>query len=219
MMEEAPPPASDRAAIDGVADVVGGIDPELAHRLRFLLELDRLKGILRRSMVLAGERRENSAEHSWHLALFAIVLAPYADEPVDLARVVTMLLLHDVVEIDAGDTYIYDKAAVERKAELEHEAAQRIYGLLPGDEGAELRGLWEEYERQDTADSRFAHSVDRLQPLLLNLVSGAVSWHQHGVPASRVREINSRMATGSTELWTAASALIDDAITRGILTP
>ncbi|MCP3854616.1 MAG: HD domain-containing protein [Actinomycetia bacterium] len=218
-MEEAPPPASDRAAIDGVADVVGGIDPDLAHRLRFLLELDRLKGILRRSLVLAGERRENSAEHSWHLALFAIVLAPYAEEPVDLARVVTMLLLHDVVEIDAGDTYIYDKAAVERKAEEEHQAAQRIYGLLPGDEGAELRGLWEEYERQDTADSRFAHSVDRLQPLLLNLVSGAVSWHQHGVPASRVREINSRMATGSTELWTAASALIDDAITRGILTP
>ncbi|MCP3909372.1 MAG: HD domain-containing protein [Actinomycetia bacterium] len=218
-MEEAPPPASDRAAIDGVADVVGGIDPDLAHRLRFLLELDRLKGILRRSLVLAGERRENSAEHSWHLALFAIVLAPYAEEPVDLARVVTMLLLHDVVEIDAGDTYIYDKAAVARKAEEEHQAAQRIYGLLPGDEGAELRGLWEEYERQDTADSRFAHSVDRLQPLLLNLVSGAVSWHQHGVPASRVREINSRMATGSTELWTAASALIDDAITRGILTP
>ncbi|MCP5025962.1 MAG: HD domain-containing protein [Actinomycetia bacterium] len=219
MNDDAPSSESDRAAIDGVANVVGNLDPELAERLRFLLELDRLKGILRRSLVLAGERRENSAEHSWHLALFALVLVRHANEPVDLARVVMMLLVHDVVEIDAGDTYIYDEAAVARKARTESRAADRIYGLLPGDEGAELRALWDEYERQDTADSRFAHSVDRLQPLLLNLVSGAVSWHEHGVPASRVREINSRMATGSTELWTAASALIDDAITRGILTP
>jgi putative hydrolase of HD superfamily len=218
-MDDAPPPASDRDAIDQVAVVVGALDGDLADRLRFLLELDRLKGILRRSLVLAGERRENSAEHSWHLALFALVLAPHADEAVDLARVLPMLLLHDVVEIDAGDTYIYDEAALALKAETERRAADRIFSLLPGPEGIPLRELWEEYERQDTADARFAHSVDRLQPLLLNLVSGAVSWREHGVPAERVREINSRMATGSADLWAAASALIDDAVFRNLLTP
>ena len=201
--------------VTAVAASVGG--NELAGRLRFLLEIEKLKGVLRRSLVLGGEREENTAEHSWHLAMFAMVLAPHSDEPVDVERVVKMLLVHDIVEIDAGDTYIYDEADAASQAMREQEAADRIYPLLPGTEGAELRALWDEYERQDTADARFAYAVDRLQPFLLNWTSGGDSWRANGVKAMQVAEVNGRMATGSTELWAVASALIDEAVETGML--
>ena len=145
------------------------------------------------------------------------MLAPHAREPVDVGRVVTMLLVHDVVEIDAGDTYIYDTEAVASQAVRELAAADRIYALLPGDDGAELRALWAEYERQDSADARFAHAVDRMQPLLLNYLSGGRSWDAHAVATEQVREVNGRMATGSDVLWEVASRLIDDAVDRGWL--
>jgi putative hydrolase of HD superfamily len=203
--------------VRAVAGDVGG--PELAARLGFLLELEALKGVLRRSPALGGERRENTAEHSWHLAMFALVLAPHSDQPVDLSRVVPMLLVHDVVEIDAGDTYIYDEEAHATKEARERAAADRLFGLLPGTDGERLRALWEEYERQDSADARFAHAVDRLQPLLLNWTSGGQSWQEHDIPSARVRDVNSRMATGSGELWRVASALIDEAVAAGMLSP
>jgi putative hydrolase of HD superfamily len=205
----------DRAAAVGA--LAAAVDPGLGARLRFLVELEKLKGVERRSPALGGARWENSAEHSWHLALFATVLAPHAREPVDVGRVVTMLLVHDVVEIDAGDTYIYDAEAVADQAVRELAAAERIYSLLPGGEGEELRALWTEYERQDTADARFAHAVDRLQPLLLNYLSAGRSWEAHAVATEQVREVNGRMATGSDELWEVASRLIDDAVDRGWL--
>jgi putative hydrolase of HD superfamily len=149
--------------------------------------------------------------------MFALVLAPHSDEPVDVPRVVQMLLVHDLVEIDAGDTYIYDDEANLTKEARESAAADRLFGLLPDGDGVRLRALWEEYERQDSADARFAHAVDRLQPLLLNWASGGLSWREHDIPSARVREVNSRMATGSGELWRVASALIDEAVAAGML--
>src|SRR5262249_448376 len=145
-----------------------GLDADLAARLRFVLEADSLKSVLRRNSITDGSRRENTGEHSWHLALMATVLAPYSREPVDLARVVEMLLVHDLVEIDAGDAFLYDPAAREQKDELEQRAADRLYALIPGDVGTRLRARWDEFEAAATPEAQFAHSIDRLAPLLLN---------------------------------------------------
>ena len=143
-------------------------DDRLTQQLRFLLELDRLKSVFRQSRLIHTDRMENSAEHSWHLAMLAVVLAEYAAEDIDLVRVVKMALIHDIVEIDAGDTYIYDEQARREKARLEQQAAERIFGLLPKQQAAELRTLWEEFEAKQTPEARFAGALDRLQPLLLN---------------------------------------------------
>jgi putative hydrolase of HD superfamily len=187
----------------------------LDAQLAFLLEADRLKGVERRNRVLAGERRENTAEHSWHLALFGLVLAEHSDEPVDAGRVVRMLLLHDLVEIDAGDTFAYDVEAMATKVDRERAAADRIFGLLPADQGAVLRALWDEFEAAETADARFANAVDRLQPVLLNHAAQGASWQEHGVTAGRIREVNGRIAHASASLWAAAQVRIDDAVARG----
>jgi putative hydrolase of HD superfamily len=189
----------------------------LGAQLRFLLEIDALKTVLRRSLLADGSRRENSAEHSWHLAMLAIVLAEHAAEPVDLAKVVRMVLVHDIVEIDAGDTYIYDTEGYLTKDDRERAAADRIFALLPADQGAELRGLWEEYEAQETAEARFAAVCDRLAPLLHNYVNAGEVWRANGITDDRVRERNGVIADGSPELWDYASALIDDAVARGFL--
>lgn len=193
----------------------GGDD--LAGRLRFLVELDALKTVMRRNLLVDGSRTENTAEHSWHLAMFAWVLAPHADEPVDLPRVMRMLLVHDVVEIDAGDTYIYDTDGAATKVAREQAAADRLFGILPQALGSELRGLWEEYEARDTADARFAYAVDRMQPLLLNAVSGGRSWREHGIGADRVRAVNAPIGDASAQLWAVASAILDDAVRDGRL--
>jgi putative hydrolase of HD superfamily len=189
----------------------------LGAQLRFLLEIDALKTVLRRSLIADGSRRENSAEHSWHLAMLAIVLAEHAVEPVDLAKVVRMVLVHDIVEIDAGDTYIYDTEGYLTKDDRERAAADRIFALLPADQAVELRGLWEEYEAHETAEARFAAVCDRLAPLLHNYVNAGEVWLANGITDDRVRERNGVIADGSAELWEYASALIDDAVARGFL--
>lgn len=196
----------------GVAAIVGvaaGVDGELGQRIAFLLEIDRLKSVIRRSDLVDGSRRENTAEHSWHLALAAVVLAGHANEPVDLARVVTMLLVHDLVEIDAGDTYVYDTgAAAETKTAREREAAERIFGLLPGSEGGALRALWEEFEARESADARFAYAMDRLQPVLLNAANQGASWRAHGIAAHQVRQVNDPIRHGSADLHAVVQGLI-----------
>jgi putative hydrolases of HD superfamily len=189
----------------------------LGAQLRFLLEIDALKTVLRRSLLADGSRRENSAEHSWHLAMLAIVLAEHAAEPVELAKVVRMVLVHDIVEIDAGDTYIYDTEGYLTKDDRERAAADRIFALLPADQAVELRGLWEEYEAHETAEARFAAVCDRLAPLLHNYVNAGEVWRANGITDDRVRERNGVIADGSTALWEYASALIDDAVARGFL--
>ena len=197
---------------DHTAAALGSLDLDLAARLRFVLEADSLKTILRRNSITDGSRRENSGEHSWHLALMAIVLAPHSGTSIDVAAVVEMLIVHDLVEIDAGDAFVYDDAAREQKEELELRAADRLFALIPGDAGRRLRARWDEFEARETAESRFAHSVDRLAPLLLNHANRGELWAEYGITADRVVAYNAHIADGSPDLWTAARALRDDAI-------
>ena len=189
----------------------------LAQQLQFILELDKLKTVLRRNLLSDGSRVENSAEHSWHLAAMAGLLAEYAAEPVDVMRVTRMLLVHDVVEIDAGDTYAYDPAANVGRAEREEIAARRVFGLLPPDQAGELRQLWDEFEAVETAESRYANALDRLQPLILNFHSRGESWRRHGVTAAQVRERMRPIQTGAPELWSVVEDLLKQAVERGYL--
>ena len=151
------------------------------QQIAFLLELDKLKNIYRQTLVLHEDRAENDAEHSFHLAIMACILAEHANEPVDVLHVMKMVLVHDIVEIDAGDTYCYDAAGNATKAQREQLAAQRLFGLLPEGQREEYRGLWVEFEEQKTPEARFAAVMDRIQPLLLNLSRNGLSWQQHGI--------------------------------------
>jgi putative hydrolases of HD superfamily len=191
----------------------------LQAQLAFLLEADRLKQVERRTYITGGGRLENTAEHSWHLALFALVLAEHSDEPVDLGRVLAMCVVHDLVEIDAGDTFAYDEAGEADKAEREQAAADRLFGMLPPEQGAALRALWEEYERGDSADARFAMAVDRLQPMLMNDANDGATWREHGITADRVLHRNRMIADGSAALWAEAQARVAAAVERGAVEP
>jgi putative hydrolase of HD superfamily len=187
----------------------------LARQLQFILEIDKLKSIYRRTYLVDGARNENSAEHSWHLAMLAMVLAEHANEPLDVAKVVRMVLVHDIVEIDAGDTYIYGDQG--NKAEREATAADRIFGLLPSDQEREFRGLWDEFESGATAEARFAAALDRFVPQLHNYHTQGRSWKEHGITAERVLARNEEMAQGSATLWKWTQALIERAVTEGLL--
>lgn len=199
--------------------MIPDLDPTLGRQLAFIMELDRLKGVLRQTRVLDGARHENSAEHSWHLALCAVVLADHAPAGIDLARVLKMVLVHDVVEIDAGDAFCYDADANVGKEERERMAAGRIFGLLPGEQGNELRGLWEEFEAGASADARFAVALDRLQPLLLNFAGEGGSWRQHRVTHDQVMLRMAPIRHGAPELWPAVVRFLDEAVARGYLAP
>lgn len=189
----------------------------LERQLAFVVEIDKLKHVLRQTLLTDGSRRENDAEHSWHIATMAFVLAEWADEPVDPGRVARMLLLHDVVEIDAGDAFIHDEAAQAAKVALEQAAAVRLFGLLPPDQAAECEALWHEFEARESPDARFAHSLDRLQPLLHNFATQGGTWKPNGVTAAQVRKLLPRISGGSAGLAAYAQALIDQAVERGYL--
>ncbi len=188
--------------------------PELApsdldRRLDFLVEVDRLKSVLRAQPISDGSRRENSAEHSWHVALFALILADEAGPEVDRARVLQMLLIHDLVEIDAGDVPIH--AEVDRAAQTAAEAlaAERLFGLLPGPQGASLKALWAEFEAGESADARFARAIDRLQPPLLNLAAGGGSWDDYGVDLAHIdARVGGPALRGAPRVWAAVRARI-----------
>jgi putative hydrolase of HD superfamily len=199
--------------------MIPDLDPKLGQQLAFIMELDRLKGILRQTRVLDGTRQENSAEHSWHLALCAVVLAEHAPGGTDLSRVLKMVLVHDVVEIDAGDAFCYDADANVGKEERERSAAERIFGLLPAQQANELRGLWQEFEAGASADARFAVALDRLQPLLLNFAGKGGSWRQHRVTHDQVMVRMAPIRHGAPELWPAVVRLLDEAVARGYLAP
>jgi putative hydrolase of HD superfamily len=179
------------------------------RQLAFVVEVDRLKEVLRQTPIASGARRENSAEHSWHLALMASVLASYAAEPVDLLRVLPMLLIHDVVEIDAGDTFAFDEGGNATKQAREERAADRIFGLLPPEQAASFRALWDEFEGMATAESRFANALDRLQPLLLNAENGGGSWRAHGIRRDQVLQRMDPIRTAMPELWPGVMAIVD----------
>jgi putative hydrolase of HD superfamily len=189
----------------------------LARQIDFILEIDRLKSVLRRTPLLDRSRRENSAEHSWQIALMAVLLAEHADPPVDIDHVVVMLLVHDLVEIDAGDTFIYDEQALAIKSARELAAAERIFGLLPGDQGKRLRAIWDEFEALETPEARFANAIDRLQPLLNNYFTGGETWREPGVTEDRVIARNELIGAAAPRLWAYAEGLIRDARSRGFL--
>ena len=192
----------------------------LTQQLQFIAEIDRLKHILRQTWLLDASRRENDAEHSWHIAVMALLLVEHAEAPVDLSRVVRMLLIHDVVEIDAGDTFIYDTAGHADKDEREQRAADRIFGLLPPDQAAELRALWDEFEARDSAEARYAAAIDRLQPLMHNYLTQGKAWQAHGVTADQVLAMNRpRIGAASAALWQAAERMIAESVAKGWLLP
>ncbi len=190
----------------------------LDRQISFILETDKLKSVLRRSYLLNEDRHENSAEHSWHLTVMALVLAEHADAEINQLRVLKMLLVHDIVEIDAGDTFIYDTAGNDTKAERENAAARRIFGLLPSDQSAELQELWQEFEARETPEAKFAAALDRLMPLLHNYHTEGRSWREHGITKEQVLRLNRHIEDGSKSLWEYAEALIDDAAAKGYLT-
>ncbi len=191
----------------------------LTQQIEFIVEIDKLKQVLRQTLLLDAPRQENDAEHSWHLAVMAVLLLEYAREEVDLLLVVKMLLVHDLVEIDAGDTFAYDEKGNEDKEEREREAADRIFNLLPEDLAAELYALWEEFEGRETPEARFAAALDRFQPLLLNYRSEGAAWKRHGVCSDQVIAYNRHMVEGAPELWTRARAMVEDAVRKGWLAP
>ncbi len=192
-------------------------DSRLTSQLAFIREIDRLKRILRRTSLIGGDRRENSAEHSWHLAMMALVLAEHANAPVDLLHTLKLLLVHDIVEIDAGDTFAYDVQANLDKEDRERAAADRIFGLLPADQCAELRGLWEEFDARATPESRFANALDRLIPALQNYENGGGTWHVAGVDREAVYRRLQPIEEGSQVLWDTLEAMLADAVARGLI--
>lgn len=191
----------------------------LRQQVGFLIEIDRLKHVLRRSRLADGSRQENSAEHSWHLAVAALLLAEHADRPVDLARVVKMALIHDIVEIDAGDTFFYDAIGALDKADREARAADRLFGLLPPDQTIELRALWDEFEARRTPEACFAYALDRFLPLLHNYLTGGQPWRQHGVRGEQVMAMTEGIVAGSAEMAACARALVADAMAQGFFDP
>ena len=193
------------------------MNERLKKQLDFMIELDKMKNIYRQTYVLHEDRKENDAEHSWHLAILAFMLEEYAAEPIDTLKVIKMVLLHDVVEIDAGDTYLYDEEGYKSKAEREEKAAQRIFGLLPGDQRDEYYALWREFEDDITYESRFASILDRMQPLLLNYTKGGIAWKEHGVHKEQVLSRNRPYFDASHELAEVIESVIEDAAAKGWL--
>ncbi|EHH2482729.1 HD domain-containing protein [Vibrio parahaemolyticus] len=190
----------------------------LDKQLALLIELDKLKSVLRRTRVKSAEGRlENSGEHSWHVALMAVLMEEHANAPVDICRVMKMLLIHDVVEIDAGDTFVYDTAATKEQAEKEIKAAERLFGMLPTDQGQELLALWLEFEAAQSDDAKYAKALDRLIPMLLNYHTNGQSWKENSVTREQALAINKRIEFGSVTLWDKAKELIEEATEKGWL--
>lgn len=194
------------------------INQKLKKQIEFITEVDKAKNIFRQTKIYDGSRRENDAEHSWHLALMAFLLNEYSHDDLDILKVMKMCIVHDIVEIDAGDTFCFDAAGNLDKLEREQKAAKRIFGLLPEEQGQELQGLWEEFDAMETPEAKFAASLDRLQPLLSNYLNKGGTWPEHGIKKEQVVARDKRIADGSPELWEFVSSLIDDAVAKGYLT-
>ncbi len=201
-------------------DPIAPPSPRLERQVRFLLEADGLKEVFRRTVLTRSRRRENDAEHSWHLCLCALVLAEHAAVPgLDVLRVLRMLVLHDLVEIDAGDTFAYDTAAVAGQHEREARAADRIFGMLPEDQARSFRALWDEFEARETPEARFAAAVDRFQPMLLNANTEGHAWREHGVTHPQVLARNAHIEQGAPAVWAYAERMVKEAVERGHLAP
>ena len=193
------------------------MDERLQKQFAFLLEIDQEKNVFRQTHLSHHGRRENDAEHAWHMALMAYLLREYANEPVDIARVMLLCLLHDIVEIDAGDTYAYDPEGLKTQKAREEAAKQRIFSLLPADQAAELKAAFDEFGEGKTPEAKFAHAMDNLQPLLLNDSNAGGDWREHGVTADKVYARQSRTAQGSKALFAATEEILQKYIDNGTL--
>ena len=191
------------------------MDDRLKEQIDFILEIDKMKEILRQNYLADGSARENDADHSWHLAMMALVLSEYSNEKVDVTRVVPMVMTHDLVEIDAGDTYAYDEAGALTKEKREKAAADRIFGILPKEQGTWMRGLWDEFEACNTPESKFAHVLDNSLPLFLNHAAGGISWKEHKVKRSQIYKRNRITGDGSAKIWEYMQELIQENINKG----
>lgn len=189
----------------------------LVKQIRFIKEIDKVKYIQRKTKLFSSDRNENDAEHSWHLAMMALVLAEHSNKSVDLLKVIKMVLIHDIVEIDAGDTFIYDTQKDHSNTEEELLAAKRIFGLLPSEQAEELIAIWEEFEAGETDEAKFARSMDRLEPLLQNTSNNGGTWKEFNVSYEKVRHKKSIIQEGSDTLWNFAEQLLDESVEKGIL--
>jgi len=198
--------------------------PSSAERLRqqifFIAEVDKLKEVFRQTVLTKSRRAENSAEHSWHFALMIVVLAEHSNhQPLDVLRILKMVLIHDLVEIDAGDTFAYDTKNMADQHAREAIAATRVFGLLPPDQAAEFRALWDEFEERTTPEAKFACACDRFHPMLLNCLTEGHAWQKHGITQDRVLARNAHVADGSLAIWEYAVKMIDEAVAQGHLAP
>lgn len=190
---------------------------KVEKQVAFIKEIDKVKYILRQSTLFNSDRRENDAEHSWHLAVMAIVLAEHANKPIDLLKVLKMVLIHDIVEIDAGDTFIYSTTKDHDNTEEELAAAKRIFGILPKEQAEELIAIWKEFEAAETDEAKFAKSLDRFEPLLQSASNKGGTWVEHDVPYHKVYGVNKAIENGSTTLWNYADNLLDECVDKGFL--
>lgn len=189
----------------------------LEKQISFLLELDKQKEIIRQTYLADGSRKETDAEHAWHMALMCMILSEYANEPIDVAKTMMMVLTHDLVEIDAGDTYAYDIVGNQSKKERETKAADRIYGLLPEEQGKYLRSLWDEFEAMETPEAKFANMLDKIQPVLLNDASQGKSWEEHNVKIEQILKRNARTHEGSGILWNYIEGILQKNVEKGFI--
>lgn len=193
------------------------MDERLKKQLDFLLEIDKSKEVVRQTYLSDGSRKENDAEHSWHLAVMAILLSEYAKKEIDVLKTVSMVLIHDLVEIDAGDTYAYDTEGNKTKRERELKAADRIFNLLPEDQAKKMRALWEEFERGDTPEARFAAALDKTQPVILTDKQGGKSWLEHGVKKSQISKRTEHVRDGAEALSRFVNEAIERNVDKGLL--
>lgn len=187
----------------------------LEEQINFIIEVDKLKNIVRQNYLCDGSRKEDDADHSWHLALMCVILSEYANEKIDVLKTITMVLIHDIVEIDAGDTYAYDDKAHDSKRQREIEAADRIFNLLPKDQAKKMRDLWEEFEEGVTPEAKFAITLDKMQPVLLNASSNGKSWREHQVKLSQILSRNETTHEGSQVLWEFEKEIIYKNVEKG----
>jgi putative hydrolase of HD superfamily len=192
----------------------GKVMSRLDKQMEFIMEVDKIKTINRQTYITGGVRKENDAEHSWHLALMALLLSEYANDDIDVLKTMSMVLIHDMVEIDAGDTYAFDSVGAASKEERELKAADRIFNILPKDQAEYFRKLWDEFEEGETMESKFANALDKIQPILLHNLSDGKSWREHKVTLEQILKRNEFTKDGSASLWDYTKEIIDDHIDK-----
>ncbi len=193
------------------------ISKRLKNQLEFLVEIDKMKSVLRRTLIIDGSRRENDAEHSWHLAMLAMVLEEYSEREINISRVVRMCLVHDLVEVYAGDTFAYDEKGYEDKLARENAAADKLFSMLPPEQGSEFRALWEEFDEAETADAMYAAAMDRLQPIMNNFMTNGHTWREGNVTSDKVLDRMQKIKQATPELWPVVEYIVNTSVEKGIL--